>query len=350
MPWWLTTIFPFLLLFFAIGVLLGVLVMWRRLQRVSDELDRRRLEGEAESDRLRLRIASLKDRDEQAARLENELEELRGNADRMATLQGQLQEAETRAHLVPALEAQLGETRDRAIEADRLEEELTVLRRRLVGMRDLESEVVDLRASAARSARLETEIASLTARTGSFDTIDAELRSARSELEESRSRTGQLDAELRAALADRDRLRARVMEVEADDGDCRARVAELEAELVAVRRELAAEVEAAPPELGPDGLPDQATWQDGMTSIGTPGARHVDDLKVISGIGPVMERTLNSFGIQTWEQIAAFTPADVEKVSAAIEAFPGRIERDDWIGGAKALLAQRYGPRGPVGR
>ena len=48
-----------------------------------------------------------------------------------------------------------------------------------------------------------------------------------------------------------------------------------------------------------------------------------------------MERTLASFGIQTWEQIAAFTAADIEKVSAAIEAFPGRIERDDWVGGSE---------------
>ncbi|MDH3303241.1 MAG: hypothetical protein OES24_22280, partial [Acidimicrobiia bacterium] len=91
----------------------------------------------------------------------------------------------------------------------------------------------------------------------------------------------------------------------------------------------------------PSGKP---SWHEGTTKLGTPGADHVDDLKQIRGIGPVMERTLQSFGIQTWEQVAAFTPDDIEKVTAAIDAFPGRIERDDWMGGAQALLDAGHVP------
>lgn len=71
-------------------------------------------------------------------------------------------------------------------------------------------------------------------------------------------------------------------------------------------------------------------------------AGHGDDLKRIRGIGPVMEQTLHSFGIHTWEQIAALTADDVVKLTEAIGAFPGRIARDDWIGGAQRLLDQRH--------
>ncbi len=67
-----------------------------------------------------------------------------------------------------------------------------------------------------------------------------------------------------------------------------------------------------------------------------------DDLKKIYGIGPVMERTLNHLGITSFKQIMEFTRDDVERVTAAIKVFPGRIERDDWIGGAKKEHRKKY--------
>jgi predicted flap endonuclease-1-like 5' DNA nuclease len=73
-------------------------------------------------------------------------------------------------------------------------------------------------------------------------------------------------------------------------------------------------------------------------------ADHRDDLKAIKGIGPVIERTLNRIGIQTYEQLASLTRADIEKVSAAIESFAGRIEREDWIGSAQRLLDAGHRP------
>lgn len=56
-----------------------------------------------------------------------------------------------------------------------------------------------------------------------------------------------------------------------------------------------------------------------------------DDLKLVKGIGPFIEQKLNSIGIYTFRQIANFTPEDVDRVTDAIEFFPGRIERDNWI-------------------
>lgn len=61
-----------------------------------------------------------------------------------------------------------------------------------------------------------------------------------------------------------------------------------------------------------------------------------DDLKRISGIGHVNEEKLNELGIWTFGQIAAWTHENAEWVGSYM-AFPGRIEREDWIGQAGQL-------------
>ena len=64
-----------------------------------------------------------------------------------------------------------------------------------------------------------------------------------------------------------------------------------------------------------------------------------DDLTRIKGIGSFLEKKLNSLGIYTYEQISQFDTNLIEKVTTAIEFFPGRIERDDWVGQATRLMA-----------
>ena len=61
-----------------------------------------------------------------------------------------------------------------------------------------------------------------------------------------------------------------------------------------------------------------------------------DDLKMIAGVGPVLEGKLNALGITTFAQVAAFKKADIARVEEVL-TFHGRIERDDWIKQAKAL-------------
>ena len=68
-----------------------------------------------------------------------------------------------------------------------------------------------------------------------------------------------------------------------------------------------------------------------------------DDLKRISGIGPVMERHLNELGVVSFAQLAAFDEADVARVDAALTEFRGRIVRDDWVGQARVIVAERKG-------
>lgn len=66
-----------------------------------------------------------------------------------------------------------------------------------------------------------------------------------------------------------------------------------------------------------------------------------DDLKVIKGIGPVIEKKLNEQGIYTFQQIAECTPEEIEHISEVLEFFPGRIARDNWVGQAQVLFQQK---------
>jgi poly(hydroxyalkanoate) granule-associated protein len=68
-----------------------------------------------------------------------------------------------------------------------------------------------------------------------------------------------------------------------------------------------------------------------------------DDLKMISGIGPVLEGKLNADGISTYRQIAALTDADIDRLESEVINFSGRTRRDDWIGQAGELHAKKYG-------
>jgi NADH-quinone oxidoreductase subunit E len=61
-----------------------------------------------------------------------------------------------------------------------------------------------------------------------------------------------------------------------------------------------------------------------------------DDLKLISGVGPVLEGKLHALGITTYAQVAKFKKADIAKVDEVLN-FKGRIERDEWVKQAKAL-------------
>ncbi len=61
-----------------------------------------------------------------------------------------------------------------------------------------------------------------------------------------------------------------------------------------------------------------------------------DDLKLISGVGPVLEKKLNDLGIYTYKQVASWKKAEREWVDGYL-SFKGRIERDDWVKQAKAL-------------
>lgn len=62
-----------------------------------------------------------------------------------------------------------------------------------------------------------------------------------------------------------------------------------------------------------------------------------DDLKMIKGVGPKLETLLNSMGFYHFDQIAAWTGAEVAWADQNLVGFKGRVSRDDWVGQSKAL-------------
>ena len=65
-----------------------------------------------------------------------------------------------------------------------------------------------------------------------------------------------------------------------------------------------------------------------------------DDLTKIKGIGPFIEKRLNMVGIYNFKQLSELEPEMLERVSTAIEFFPDRILRENWIGQAKMFTGK----------
>jgi len=68
-----------------------------------------------------------------------------------------------------------------------------------------------------------------------------------------------------------------------------------------------------------------------------------DELQRIKGIGPAIQKTLNEIGIFSFQQIADMTEYDIDRVAKRLKGFHSRIYREDWIGQARDLSAQRPG-------
>ena len=92
------------------------------------------------------------------------------------------------------------------------------------------------------------------------------------------------------------------------------------------------------------------TGKDGNVLTGVSGVERVfgaasivmarDDLQVIKGVGPFIEEKLNALGITTYRQIANMNAKLEKQVNEAIEFFPGRVKRDQWVTQAKILLGE----------
>ena len=72
-----------------------------------------------------------------------------------------------------------------------------------------------------------------------------------------------------------------------------------------------------------------------------------DNLQLIKGVGPVLEKVLNDIGIYHFDQITNLTQEEVTWLDRSI-AFPGRIGRESWINQSKSLqegIATEYSTR-----
>jgi len=66
-----------------------------------------------------------------------------------------------------------------------------------------------------------------------------------------------------------------------------------------------------------------------------------DNLKLIKGVGPAIEKTLNELGISRFDQIAQMSEYDIDRVAHRLKGFRSRIYREDWIGQARDLHDQK---------
>jgi predicted flap endonuclease-1-like 5' DNA nuclease len=133
-------------------------------------------------------------------------------------------------------------------------------------------------------------------------------------------------AALRQKLTDRAAELAQLEEFARDRAQLYRDIADAHAD-IARYRQLVVDIENnAPPPI--------------LAGVGEP-----DDLKLIVGIGPVLERMLHSLGVTTFRQIARWSERDVAEFDAKLPEFPGRIVRDQWVTQARALHESKYGVR-----
>ena len=97
-----------------------------------------------------------------------------------------------------------------------------------------------------------------------------------------------------------------------------------------------AERPAAKPAPAP-ATPAAAVAEEAPVVLTAPREGKGDDLKLIVGVGPKLEALLHELGFWHFDQIAAWTPAQVAWVNSRLGTFRGRIERDDWIAQARKL-------------
>jgi predicted flap endonuclease-1-like 5' DNA nuclease len=146
---------------------------------------------------------------------------------------------------------------------------------------------------------------------------------------------------LRAALAEckarGDEARAKLARAEAELGEAKAAAAK--AAIVKPAAAVAAPVAAAPAALmsAPEpavAAPKAASKPKGLTEArgGKP-----DDLKLVKGIGPALEKLCNKLGYFHFDQIAAWTDKEIAWVDDNLEGFKGRVTRDEWVPQARDL-------------
>lgn len=116
-------------------------------------------------------------------------------------------------------------------------------------------------------------------------------------------------------------------------------------EQIAAMAEPVAEAPAPQPEPAPEpaptpepvaAAPEPETGEAKPVTLDAARAGGADDLKKIKGVGPKLETTLNELGFYHYDQIAAWTEAEIAWVDSRLK-FKGRIERDDWIAQAAEL-------------
>ncbi len=106
-----------------------------------------------------------------------------------------------------------------------------------------------------------------------------------------------------------------------------------------------APVEPAPPKAEPAAAAGPLRLER-PSALSAPRAGAPDDLRLIEGVPPQAESTLNALGVYHFDQIAAWSEANIAWVDQYLN-LRGRIVREQWIAQARALM---QGAGGEAGR
>jgi NADH-quinone oxidoreductase subunit E len=100
-----------------------------------------------------------------------------------------------------------------------------------------------------------------------------------------------------------------------------------------------ADMPAKAPAAAKPAKPDEAMVAGGKQPKGLKAAKKgkADDLQIIEGIGPVLEKLLHELGIFHFDQIAQWGAAKIAWIDANLKGFRGRATRDKWVAQAKLI-------------
>ena len=115
------------------------------------------------------------------------------------------------------------------------------------------------------------------------------------------------------------------------------RLTAIEKELERVGKRVAS-ISRAPRLAVAEAPPRQTREQPRVLSAALYGKK--DDLKLISGVGPKLETLLNKNGVYYFWQVAEWNRRDIDIIDDRLDAFKGRILRDNWVDQARQLRKQ----------
>ncbi len=213
----------------------------------------------------------------------------------------------------------------------------------------LENENISLRSVAAKLQKLESESFNLKALEEKLKSIDTD----HNELKQLEDRLTQLsleNQELKDAKGELKLLETKIEKLANENESLQQQVSNVKSDvhLLPNDSDFSADDELERAFLQPTSSDDIARFdpvleneqeQTKSRSIESLGVQDPqDDLTLINGLGPFIKSQLNKIGITSFRQISEWDKPEIERITKEINFFEGRIEHDDWVGQAKALM------------
>ncbi len=296
------------ILWLVIGVLIGLVIAWWFL---SSKFSRQLEEKEAE-------LVSSRQQAEQ------DLEQAHSaHATTKSHLAASEENQAAAAARVASLEADLSAARG---ERDNLKSKHAALDGELTTARGELDKQISLNAATESQRRtIESDMQQLESRLNETGQKNTELTRLLDETQASRDAAGDAD-------------HSRISDLEGRIGEQETEIARLQAELKAAQSK-AENVTPAAASFADAPSPAETTTPSYEVKSG-PAVQPTgatDDLTKIKGIGRVLQGKLHQQGVTTFRQIADFTRSDIERVGAVLN-FSGRIEREQWVEQARAIV------------